>query len=208
MIFKLQSMNSEVLTKRRLIRYLTPVLALAIVYNINRFFEAEVGWIAIGDDGERLDDCDSGNTTNCTYKTRIKPTSLRMENETYNLCVLSIRCLVLGLFPVIILCFLNTKIYKDVQERRARNVPLGSSSLSNNRGQGTSFRGIDPLEGVHQASQKPIFKFSSIHKRLSIKRKTNRKSVRIHQKEKGLLPNSSTNGIRTAIVIEELVPLR
>ena len=173
MILKLQSMNSEILTRRRLIRYLTPVIALAIIYNINRFFEAEVGWIAIEDD------CDSGNTTNCTYKTHIKPTSLRLESETYNLCVLSIRCLVLGLFPVIILCFLNTKIYKDVQERRARNVPLGSSSIdrSNNRGQGASFRGIDPLEGVQQASRKPKFKLSTIHKRISIKQKTNGKKL-------------------------------
>ena len=98
----LQSMNSEVLTKRRLIRYLTPVIVLSILYNLNRLFEAEVRWV--------------------NDLPKISATKLRMESEAYNLSVLSIRCIVLGIFPVMILVFLNTKIYKDVQERRARNV--------------------------------------------------------------------------------------
>jgi hypothetical protein len=191
-----------ILTKRRLIRYLTPVLALAIIYNINRFFEAEVEWVQIGDD------CDTGNTSTCTYIPRTKPTSLRLESETYNLCVLSIRCLVLGLFPVMILGFLNTKIYKDVRERRARNVPVGSSSLSNNRGQGTSFQGINQLQEDQQASWQTKFKLSSIHERMSFKRKTNGKRARIHQKSNGVSSTNSTSGIRTAIVIQEMIPLR
>ena len=195
-------MNNEILTRRRLIRYLTPVLALAITYNINRFFEAEVHWVAIEDD------CDNGNTTTCTYMPRAKATSLRVESETYNLCVLSIRCLVLGLFPLLILGFLNTKIYKDVRERRARNVPVGSSSLSNNRGQCASFRGVDPFEGSPRASRMTKFKLSVIQKRMTIKRKTNSKRAKMHEKENGVTPLNSTNGIRTAIVIEELIPLR
>ena len=194
-------MNSEILTRRRLIRYLTPVLASAVFYNINRFFEAEVKWIE--------KDCETGNITTCTYIPVAKATELRMENETYNLCVLSIRCLVLGLFPLIILGFLNTKIYKDVQERRARNVPVGSSSLqSNNRRRGVSFRGMDPLEDDQPTPSKTKFKWSSIHGRITMKTKRRKKRAEIYQQTNGVSANSTNNGLRTAIVIEELIPLR
>ena len=47
-------MNNEILTRRRLVRYLTPVLVLSVLYNINRFFEAELVWREDCDENEEL----------------------------------------------------------------------------------------------------------------------------------------------------------
>ena len=155
-------MNNEILTRRRLVRYLTPVLVLAILYNINRFFEAEVHW--------KPDNCEENNTNCTSIPTRI-PTELRVENETYNIFVLSVRCIVLGLFPLTILGFLNSKIYRDVQDRRARNVPVGSSSISNGgRGNGASTRAYTtigiPLTKVDSPNSGRLSKWSTMRKTL------------------------------------------
>ena len=131
-------MNSEVLTRLRLIRYLTPVIVISVVYNINRFFEAKLEW---------RQDCSANST--CIEHPVITATKLRIENSMYNMCVLSIRCIVLGLFPIIILVFLNSKIYKDVQDRRARNIPQPSASSSSHRGQGVAIEGVeDPADNT------------------------------------------------------------
>ena len=192
-------MNSEVLTRRRLIRYLTPVIVLAIIYNINRFFEAEVKW-----DEECV-----ANTTTCTSIPYISPTELRKSSEPYNLSILSIRCLVLGLFPVMILGFLNSKIYKDVQERRARNVPLGSSQLSdyyqknNNSIAGENGR---PKSATPCTQRK--FKWPSFHEKYSTSIRNGNGST-LNQKLNGVSHIPSVNGLRATVAMkEELVPLR
>ena len=195
-------MNNEILTRRRLVRYLTPVLVLSILYNINRFFEAEVHW--------KPGSCEENNT-NCTFIPARVPTELRVENDTYNIFVLSVRCIVLGLFPLMILGFLNSKIYKDVQDRRARNVPVGSSSVSNGgRGNGASTRPYTTI-GI------PLFKEESPNlgrskwstlttKTLSLKRL--RKKSPLPRKSMDITESPPSNGVRANIAMEELEPLR
>ena len=114
-----------------------------------------------------------------------------------------------GLFPIMILGFLNTKIYKDVQERRARNVPVGSSTLSNHRERSYRHRGLDEGETSTSLPTKNVTKFrwSAIHESMRINRyKMNRS--RFHQKTNGVSPSTSANGIKTTILIEEVIPLR
>ena len=183
-------MNSEVLTRRRLIRYLTPVIVLSILYNLNRFFEAEVRWV--------------------NDLPKISATKLRMESEAYNLSVLSIRCIVLGIFPVMILVFLNTKIYKDVQERRARNVPLGSSSCSFNRG-----NGVHPPFTSSPSPPIPKSRWSMLNDRMTMKRikimgSKYHKTTSDKTKQTNIEYNfpNSRNGVKTNIGIEEMIPLR
>ena len=183
-------MNSEVLTKRRLIRYLTPVIVLSVLYNVNRFFEAEVKWV--------------------NDLPKISATKLRMESEAYNLSVLSIRCIVLGIFPVMILVFLNTKIYKDVQERRARNVPLGSSSCSFNRG-----NGVHPPFTSSPSPPIPKSRWSMLNDRMTMKRikilgSKYHKTTSDKTKQTNIEYNfpNSRNGVKTNIGMEEMIPLR
>ena len=191
-------MNSEVLTRRRLIRYLSPVLVLSIIYNINRFFEAEVKW---------EEEC-IANTTTCSSVPYISVTEIRKSSDAYNLSILSIRCLVLGLFPLMILGFLNTKIYKDVQERRARNVPLGSSQLSDREvslrigGEGRRPKSAPPT------TKSINFSFSrSFRKKRSTGRiKGNGPTFYNHVQRVSSTP--SRTGVRATIEMEELIPLR
>ena len=195
-------MNNEILTRRRLVRYLTPVLILSVLYNINRFFEAELVW---------REDCDE-NEKNCTYIPKRIPTQLRMENETYNVFVLTVRCLILGLFPLMILGFLNSKIYKDVQERRARNVPLGSSSISNGgRGQGAPSRGFFTTIGIpltKEDSPDPgqSNKLSKLKNTLSLRRY--RKKSPAIRRNGDTFNSPEINGVKATILLEELEPLR
>ena len=196
-------MNNEILTRRRLVRYLTPVLILSVLYNINRFFEAELDW--------QKEDCYE-NETNCTYIPKRIPTLLRVENEAYNVFVLTVRCLILGLFPLMILGFLNSKIYKDVQERRARNVPLGSSSISNGgRGQGATSRGFFTTIGIPLAREESpdsgrLDKLSKLKKTLSLRR-YRKKSPAVRRKDETFNP-PERNGVKATILLEELEPLR
>ena len=195
-------MNNEILTRRRLVRYLTPVLILSVLYNINRFFEAELDW---------FEDCHE-NEKNCTYIPYRKPTLLRKENETYNVFVLTVRCLILGLFPLLILGFLNSKIYKDVQERRARNVPLGSSSISNGgRGQGAASRGFFTTIGIPVTREESPDsgrqnKLSKLKHTLSLRR-YRKKSPAVRRKDESFNP-PERNGVNATILLEELEPLR
>ena len=191
-------MNNEILARRRLVRYLTPVLVLAILYNINRFFEAELQWEEY---------CEDGNV-NCTYTPYRMATQLRMENETYNVFVLTVRCLVLGLFPLMILGFLNSKIYKDVQERRARNVPIGSSSMSNgHRPTSRAYTTIGiPLVKHDSPDSERMSKLSHLKYTLSLKKYRNKSQL--PRKIDGVSNSPKRNGVKTTLVMEELEPLR
>ena len=194
-------MNNKVLTRRRLVRYLTPVLILSVLYNINRFFEAELFW---------HEDCHE-NEKNCKHIPKRIPTQLRMDDETYNVFVLTVRCLVLGLFPLMILGFLNSKIYKDVQERRKRNVPIGSSSMSNGgRGHGATSR-LPTIIGIALTKEESpdsgqLNKLSKLKSTFSHKKYRN-KSPSVPQK--GEFSNTvDRNGSKATILMEELEPLR
>ena len=191
-------MNNEILARRRLVRYLTPVLVLAILYNINRFFEAELQWEEY---------CEDGNM-NCTYTPYRMATQLRMENETYNVFVLTVRCLVLGLFPLMILGFLNSKIYKDVQERRARNVPIGSSSMSNgHRPTSRAYTTIGiPLAKGDSPDSGKMSRLSHLKYTMSLKKYRNKSQN--PRKIDGVSNSPKKNGVKTTLVMEELEPLR
>ena len=194
-------MNNKILTRRRLVRYLTPVLILSVLYNINRFFEAELFW---------HEDCHE-NEKNCNYIPKRIPTQLRMDNETYNVFVLTVRCMVLGLFPLIILGFLNSKIYKDVQERRRRNVPIGSSSMSNSgRGQGATSR-LPTIIGIgltrkESPDSRGLSKLSKLKNTISLKKSRNKSPGAPQKGERFNTPE--IKGLKSTILMEELEPLR
>ena len=132
--------------------------------------------------GQPVDNCSTNST--CTKLPVIIPTKLRKESETYILSVLSIRCIVLGLLPVLILVFLNSKIYKDVQDRRARNIPQLSSSVSIHREHGISTGGLEVTRPTETSTTQRYVKYF-------------RKSC-----------YSSKNATRDDVATEEHIPLR
>ena len=157
-------MNSKILANRRLMRYLTPVIVLSIIYNINKFFEAELIWekkdcgmlqdtTAGLENGPQipLDQHQPANLS-CTYEPSVIPTKLRMKNAQYNTFVHYARCIILGISPVAIIVYLNTKIYRDIQARRSRDVPISShesKSFERLHGEGQT---IGKSEAQHDGS--------------------------------------------------------
>ena len=188
-------MNSGVLTRRRLVRYITPVVLLSIIYNINRFFEAALKW----------------RDTVPYFAT----TLLRRENLTYNTCVLGIRCVVLGLLPVTIIVYLNSKIYKDIQDRKNRDIGQLSSSFSNKLGEGVTI-GASEKEQQQNASGGSQSK-SDEHNRLNLKSpKHNPVSKTVGVRSMLVTDNKSQRSkisdlneeLRRATATDENIPLR
>ena len=84
--------------KRRMWRYLTPVLLLSVLINISKFFE---GSVSQNHDGEYI----------------FRVTSLR-QHPTYSAITNWMRLIFLSILPLAIIVFLNYKVYKDVKGRR------------------------------------------------------------------------------------------
>lgn len=95
-----QAMNDVGLMKRRLMRYIGPVLVSSVLFNLTKFFEATVV------------SSSSGN-----YRIGVAP--LR-RNPIYSAYVNWSRLLFLGVVPLALIVFFNSKIYGDVRERRVR----------------------------------------------------------------------------------------
>ena len=105
-----QAMNDAHATMVRFMKYLLPVIALSILFNIPKFFEAE--FVGEGVSTNRSDvfvDYDDGGSSS------IDITALR-KNPDYVIYYHNwARLAVLGIIPFVMLVYFNTKIYNDLQ---------------------------------------------------------------------------------------------
>ena len=83
--------------RKRMMRYLVPVLVVSIMINASKFFEAYVAF----ENGE--------------YNIRLA--SFR-RNTTYSGIMNWIRFLLIGILPLGVIIFLYVKVYKDILERK------------------------------------------------------------------------------------------
>jgi hypothetical protein len=96
-------MNDSRASQVRFLKYLLPVISLSVLFNIPKFFEAEISF-----DGSQL------NSTEIQLPT-IDITSLR-KNPDYAIYYHNwARLAVLGIVPFVMLVYFNTKIYNDLQ---------------------------------------------------------------------------------------------
>ena len=98
--------------KRRLWRYLVPVLLLSIMINVSKFFEVYVARTDAGDN----------------YQLKISP--LR-KNATYSTITNWMRLIFMSALPLLIIVFFNFKVYKDVKERSQRSYERKSLKVVN-----------------------------------------------------------------------------
>ena len=85
------------LMRRRMCRYVGPVVFLAILLNITKFFEA---YVVYSDDGKIL----------------LRVSSMR-KDPLYSAISKWTRLLILGLFPFCIILYLNFKVYVKLNQR-------------------------------------------------------------------------------------------
>jgi hypothetical protein len=96
-------MNDSRASQVRFLKYLLPVISLSVLFNIPKFFEAEISF-----DENQL------NSTEIQLPT-IDITSLR-KNPDYAIYYHNwARLAVLGIVPFVMLVYFNTKIYNDLQ---------------------------------------------------------------------------------------------
>ena len=103
-------MNDADATMVRFMKYLLPVIALSILFNIPKFFEAEfVGERVSANRSDVFVDYDDGGSSS------IDVTALR-KNPDYVIYYHNwARLAVLGIIPFVMLVYFNTKIYNDLQ---------------------------------------------------------------------------------------------
>ena len=107
-------MNDVNAIRKRLLKYVGPCLILAFLFNILKFFEAKVEY-------------ESRNGTNLTvqeeieYEVKLQVAALRTD-PIYSAYNNWSRLIILGIIPFTLLVFFNTKIYKDINERRKRRL--------------------------------------------------------------------------------------
>ena len=108
-------MNDSRASQVRFLKYLIPVLALAVLFNIPKFFEAEIQYsssINISDISN-LSDISPINISDISVS--IDVTELR-KNPDYVIYYHNwARLAVLGIVPFVMLVYFNTKIYNDLQ---------------------------------------------------------------------------------------------
>ena len=107
-----QAMNDVNAIRKRLLKYVGPCLILAFLFNILKFFEANVRY-------ERTNG--SNLTEEIEYVVKLEVAALRTD-PVYSAYNNWSRLIVLGIIPFTFLVFFNTKIYKDINERRKRRL--------------------------------------------------------------------------------------
>ena len=122
-----QAMNDTNAMRKRLLKYVGPVCALAFAFNVVKFFEANVVYEevwkehnATAEDDEVVNG-DAAASYVMTFEARLEVAELR-THPTYTAYHNWSRLLVLGVVPFVLLVFFNTKIYKDIVERRRRRL--------------------------------------------------------------------------------------
>lgn len=131
-----QAMNDSNAIRKRLVKYVGPVLALAFIFNIVKFFEAKVVYAqvaATASDAAKAsadpavgsfsssDGVDLLDVNSIRYVPELHVAELR-THPAYSAYHNWSRLIVLGIVPFVLLVFFNTKIYKDIRERRKRRL--------------------------------------------------------------------------------------
>ena len=117
-------------SKCRLIKYVIPIVALSILINVPKFFEAKVsykrqfdsyeGSQGVNDDQILKSIEDTGDGNDQILVPYIHATGIR-KNEHYSIYYNSWgRLIFLGIFPTFLLIFFNFKIYKEIKGRQTR----------------------------------------------------------------------------------------
>ena len=110
-----QAMNDSNAMRKRLLKYVGPVCVLAFMFNIVKFFEADIVWAALTVQGH------NGTEHIIGYEAQLQVAELR-THPAYSAYNNWSRLLILGIIPCLLLVFFNTKIYKDIVERRRRRM--------------------------------------------------------------------------------------
>lgn len=135
-----QAMHEANALTKRIVKYVSAVIFLSVVFTITRFFEADVIYKYTVDPStnETLD-----------YTAHLVPTELRTA-PLYTMYFNWSRLIVLGIIPFIMLVYLNAKIYKDIKARRIRRLGArGRSGVTNGHNGGepttmtTTVRNVD-----------------------------------------------------------------
>ena len=96
-----QATQDSTLMIKRMWRYLGPVLLVAVLINVTKFFELCV-------------------VTTKEGKYDFSVTDLR-RNITYSTITNWTRLIFMGALPLVIIVYFNIKVYQDVRERSAKN---------------------------------------------------------------------------------------
>merc|ERR1719232_693026 len=139
-----QAINSPEACKKRLFKYVVPVLSFSSAVNLPKFFESYVEAVKheIVPDGYKLwpDDTVRVNGTlieNLTradlpyeYEYYIEVTDFR-KNTYYTIYYTNwTRLLIMGIIPTVLLIYFNYKIYKDVKHRNRRQLSMSRTSAT------------------------------------------------------------------------------
>ena len=96
-----QAMHEANALTKRIVKYVSSVTFLSVVFTMTRFFEAEVVFEDVTDE-----------KTNATYQVpRLEPTEMRTA-PIYTMYFNWSRLIVLGIIPFVLLVYLNARIYK------------------------------------------------------------------------------------------------
>jgi len=117
-----QCLNDSNAMKKRVAKYLLPVIFGSILFNIPKFFEATYYL-------ETVQDELGHNVTSA----KLNITALRI-NPTYAIYVNWSQSLVLGFIPAAFLVYFNLKIYLDVRERERRKRPKEPAAVCTSQG--------------------------------------------------------------------------
>lgn len=105
-----QAMNDADAIRRRLVKYLLPVVIASVLFNVPKFFEATFVYVTYEELGVNV------------TRVQLNITELRIH-PSYSIYVNWSQSLVLGFIPAALLVYFNTKIYLDVRERERRKRP-------------------------------------------------------------------------------------
>ena len=105
-------MNDSHAMRKRLLKYVVPVLGLAFLSNVVKFFEAKIVYEEVRE---------ANSTIVVAYEPMLDVAELR-THPAYSAYNNWSRLLILGIIPFRLLVFFNTKIYKDIVERRRRRL--------------------------------------------------------------------------------------
>lgn len=109
-----QAMNDSRELKRRLMKYLIPVVALSIAMNVTKFFEIRLVF-----DEYVVDTVDGYNITE--WRPNFHVTQFR-KDPTYSIPFNWFRFISIGILPFVLLVFFNLQIYVDIRRRNLRKA--------------------------------------------------------------------------------------
>ena len=122
------AMNDPRATKRRVAKFLIPVVLLTILFSITKFFDAQVVYETL--DGIPASEAVKRPGFNSSQLVpKIHFTEFRV-NPKYVHKINWSRLLFLGVIPVALLIYFNWKIYLDIKERKRRRQPKTQFELS------------------------------------------------------------------------------